>query len=337
MCACTGLIAAPAMAQRQVMAINGTAMKLVLLNPADGSMINASFISGATGAQAWTTPRDCLQVGSEIWISDQGSGHIWRYSLAGAPLGSVASGINNNRGMELVGNTVYLANFGTGSGAPGQAIIRLNTSGVIQSNFPVSDPFDVLAFNGDLLVSNIATDDIDRYSLAGTFIATWHNSNGTTGINFPEQLARTSTGGVIAAGFSSPAGIYEYNSVGTQVNYFNQGTGGIRGVFELDSMDILYTDDNGIHVYSRAGQSSSNVATGFVGAYINIVVFPAACYANCDGSTAPPILNANDFQCFLNRFAAADSYANCDGSTASPVLNANDFQCFLNAFAAGCS
>ncbi len=62
----------------------------------------------------------------------------------------------------------------------------------------------------------------------------------------------------------------------------------------------------------------------------------AACYANCDGSTAPPVLNVNDFNCFLNRFAAGDSYANCDASTAPPVLNVNDFNCFLNRFAAGC-
>ena len=34
--------------------------------------------------------------------------------------------------------------------------------------------------------------------------------------------------------------------------------------------------------------------------------------------------------------AAADIAANCDGSTVAPVLNANDFQCFLNKFAAGC-
>lgn len=58
--------------------------------------------------------------------------------------------------------------------------------------------------------------------------------------------------------------------------------------------------------------------------------------ANCDGSTAPPRLNANDFQCFLNRFAAGESSANCDGSTSPPTLNANDFQCFLNLFAGGC-
>jgi hypothetical protein len=60
------------------------------------------------------------------------------------------------------------------------------------------------------------------------------------------------------------------------------------------------------------------------------------CPANCDRSTIPPILNVNDFQCFLNRFASGDPSANCDGSTIPPVLNVNDFQCFLNLFAAGC-
>jgi hypothetical protein len=62
-----------------------------------------------------------------------------------------------------------------------------------------------------------------------------------------------------------------------------------------------------------------------------------SCYPNCDQSTSPPILNANDFQCFLNKYAAGDTYANCDGSTNPPILNANDFQCFLNKYAAGCS
>jgi hypothetical protein len=62
-----------------------------------------------------------------------------------------------------------------------------------------------------------------------------------------------------------------------------------------------------------------------------------SCYANCDASTVPPVLNVADFGCFLNRFAAGDSDANCDSSTAPPVLNVNDFACFLNRFAAGCS
>lgn len=69
------------------------------------------------------------------------------------------------------------------------------------------------------------------------------------------------------------------------------------------------------------------------------------CYPNCDGSTTPPILNVDDFTCFVNEFAGAQSlthaqqvthFANCDGSTTPPVLNVEDFTCFINAFASGC-
>jgi hypothetical protein len=69
------------------------------------------------------------------------------------------------------------------------------------------------------------------------------------------------------------------------------------------------------------------------------------CYANCDGSTTAPVLNVEDFSCFINEFAAAQllpheqqltHYANCDESTTAPVLNVEDFTCFINAFAQGC-
>lgn len=69
------------------------------------------------------------------------------------------------------------------------------------------------------------------------------------------------------------------------------------------------------------------------------------CYANCDGSTAPPVLNIDDFTCFITEFAQAQTlpvaqqithYANCDRSTSAPILNIEDFTCFINAFAAGC-
>lgn len=59
-------------------------------------------------------------------------------------------------------------------------------------------------------------------------------------------------------------------------------------------------------------------------------------YANCDGSTLPPVLSALDFACFLDRYRANDPYANCDGSTAAPVFNALDFSCFFQRYRAGC-
>jgi len=90
---------------------------------------------------------------------------------------------------------------------------------------------------------------------------------------------------------------------------------------------------NGPTIY--VGGWAQNAETGFHEAVLWIGTVP--CYANCDGSTAGPSLTANDFQCFLNKFATADPTANCDGSSVTPILNANDFQCFLNAFAARCS
>jgi hypothetical protein len=73
-----------------------------------------------------------------------------------------------------------------------------------------------------------------------------------------------------------------------------------------------------------------------MGWQINIINGTPQCYANCDGSTAAPVLNVLDFNCFLNQFSGGAAYANCDGSTAEPVLNVLDFNCFLNRFAAGC-
>jgi hypothetical protein len=95
-------------------------------------------------------------------------------------------------------------------------------------------------------------------------------------------------------------------------------------------------------VAGTAGQPDAGVLAG--GTFVLISGFWGAtgssstptCYANCDQSTQPPILNVADFSCFLTKFAAGDPYANCDGSTQEPVLNVADFSCFLGKFAAGC-
>jgi hypothetical protein len=52
----------------------------------------------------------------------------------------------------------------------------------------------------------------------------------------------------------------------------------------------------GTLILNAAGGLSSNICPLYV-------VGTTPCYANCDNSTVPPILNVNDFQCFLNKFA----------------------------------
>jgi uncharacterized membrane protein len=106
-----------------------------------------------------------------------------------------------------------------------------------------------------------------------------------------------------------------------------------RGATGLDGVNLITAHSispDGTIIVGGAHDASGNPRAYI--ARLNAI----GCYTNCDGSTAPPVLNANDFQCFLNLFAIGDPRANCDGSTVSPTLNANDFQCFIVHFAAGC-
>ncbi len=52
----------------------------------------------------------------------------------------------------------------------------------------------------------------------------------------------------------------------------------------------------------KAAGGFYTLASGFWSTFV-----PDPCYVNCDASTSPPILNINDFNCFLNKFAAGCS------------------------------
>jgi hypothetical protein len=134
------------------------------------------------------------------------------------------------------------------------------------------------------------------------------------------------TGAVVPIGFLG-AGITDCN--------------GLAVVDNGDLYTINATTDQLLKINPATGAATVVGATGglFGAGYGMSAVLSSgtSCYANCDGSTATPFLNVNDFTCFMNRFAAGDSYANCDGSTVPPVLNVNDFTCFNNKFAAGCA
>jgi len=110
-----------------------------------------------------------------------------------------------------------------------------------------------------------------------------------------------------------------------QINLAQYAGQNITIAFKFDSVDGVNNTFRGWHV------DNVKVVASTIGCQA------PACYANCDGSTIPPILNVSDFICFQTKYAAGDPYANCDGSTIPPILNVSDFICFQNLFAAGCS
>jgi hypothetical protein len=110
----------------------------------------------------------------------------------------------------------------------------------------------------------------------------------------------------------------EGNATGT---WLGSPTGGGFRAFSLDGGATFVVEP----IPSNLGQGAIRIEVA------------GSCYPNCDNSSSTPLLTANDFLCFLNKFANNDPYANCDGSTGIPSLTSNDFQCFLNKFAAGCT
>jgi hypothetical protein len=120
-------------------------------------------------------------------------------------------------------------------------------------------------------------------------------------------------------------------------------------------MVMRYSGD-GADLWLQAGPMIHALAPGspadFFAAGETLATIPSAtvarygCYANCDDSTVQPVLNVEDFACFINEFAHAitlpyqqqiEHYANCTGGVnPPPVLNVEDFTCFMMKFAQGC-
>ncbi len=294
--ACFGLLAstlASAASAQDLMIVESTTDRVMLFSAADGTLINDTFIDLTTATPSPSTPVEAIEVGNEIWISDQIADTVFRYSADGTTfLGTATTGRDNMRGIALANGSVYVTNSGTGGAAYGDVLKEYATDGTLLNTHPVGDPFDVIDYGGSLLIANIAGEDIEEYAYDGTFIGIFHDSDGITGIDFPEQLAAVGNGNVLAAGFSAPSGIYEYDSTGAQINFYDPGNSGLRGVALLDNGDIIYTTGSGVFTYNIASGLSTQTHAGVSGRFItrvggNISSGMAYCFGDGSGATCP--------------------------------------------------
>lgn len=216
--------------------------RVLKLNAFDGSIVDANFITNT----AFATPIASIQVGSQIWISDQGTDSIYRYSDTGTLLGTISGPLDNIRGINVVNGQVWVTNAGTANG--GQiGIYRYDFSGGLLGNFAPgtgsgsTSPWDVKQFGNEVYVTDSASDDIDRYDLNGAYLGKFYNSPGSADLNFPEQLA-TFNNEVAVAGFSLPTGVYRFNSSGTKIGSYDVSLSlGLRGLHQLGDGNLVAT------------------------------------------------------------------------------------------------
>ena len=199
---------------------------------------------------------------------------------------------------------------------------------------------------------NIGTGDADMYqfricsptsfsatTVGGTSIDTQlflFNANGN-GVAFDDDDPQGATlQSRLTSAFTSslPAGVFNL-AVST---YDRDATSGGQEIW-IDTPFNVERAPDGPGAAGAVNAWSGSGATGAYTVFLTGSCYSQAgggCYANCDNSTTPPVLNVADFTCFLQRYAAGQSYANCDLSTQPPVLNVADFTCFLQRYAAGC-
>jgi uncharacterized protein (TIGR03382 family) len=267
--ACVGAAVGVAQGQTYVMGVASTNDAVHLFDATTGALFQQNFIDLlAVGAR---TPKHALQVGNQIWVSDQLDDKIFRFDLSGSFIGEIGGALDNIKGMEVVGNQVWVTNAGSNNGATGNSIVFIDsTSYAITGSVATNGSlFDLINYNGQILAGNIGNESLEVYDLSGNLVSTFVSSDGISGIDFPQQLFVRGNGNVLAAGFSTPSGVFEYDVFGNSLGIVAGLDRGPRGVLELLNGDVMWTTGTGFFV------GETEVLGGSSGQYLSFVVIPA--------------------------------------------------------------
>ncbi len=240
--------------------------RVCALSPMDGSVINANFIP--TNTVLFDSPKHALPTPTgAILVADQVKDAIHEFDGFGNYIRTIANlpnnQIDNIRGIAIRDGKLYVT---VASGTLQNTIQRFNLDGTGQETFigaaQLNSPFAIYFRENDMLVSNsTATVLIRRFDLDGAFLGQW----GGTTIRFPQQITRRhSNGNFLVAGFSPPAGIYEFDSAGNQVAYYAVSSGP-RGAYELENGLILFTDSAGVKVFDPTAPNPASTVQTILG------------------------------------------------------------------------
>ncbi|MBX3461796.1 MAG: hypothetical protein KF830_01380 [Planctomycetes bacterium] len=315
----------PATAQQLLIVPNTTSLHVAAFDPVDGSLVDAGFTPMLDGGGARV---GAIGVNGEVWVTEQTTDRIVRYSACGDVLGVIGptfpgGGLDNIRGLNLIGGIVYVANDGNLNGATADSLVTFDTAGNWLATYPLTglqSPYSIIPWLGDLLVTGSSGgDDVRRFTTSGASVGTFHNS-GTIG--FAHQISPASDGNVWVAGFSTTQGIYKLDATSGAI-LSTITASGPRGVYELQNGNLLWTNGTGAWVYDMSSMTSTLVASGqsyHIAPYTNQTACNRRLGAGCHDYLVSD--NSSLFQFFADIPSAK---AALDGNALQFVMTANGY------------
>lgn len=232
-----------------------------MYSPVDGSYLGDFHIDDPATADVLQTPIEAfLGPDGVIWVTDQVSDGAFRFDLDGTYLGQPVTGLDNCRGASHDGTNVFIA---TSNG-----VFEYTPAGV-QVASHADESFDVLHLpDGRFLIADTAaTDGIERWESDWTLPMTLFATS------FPEQVSpMISTSNYLTATFTSNS-LIEFMLDGTIVREIVQpgGLGGLRGVYELENGQWIFTNASGVHTLDPNSGAVVTVRSGIQARFVNRV------------------------------------------------------------------
>ena len=219
--------------------------------PATGDLLDPAFITYPESLG--TTTHIILNAAQDgFLVSSQTENVVHSFNLDGeyqgifAPIGGADTSVMGNiRGMVISPWGTLLVTSATGN-----KVVEFDADGGYVRDFitsgagGISGPWYVVFREDDVLVA-ASSGNIYRYDHSGQPLSVWQGE-----INFPQQLYRQANGNVLAAAFSSPAGVWELDPNGVQIARYT-GVSSNRGVYPLGNGNILTTNSGGVHEIDR--------------------------------------------------------------------------------------
>lgn len=285
--------AMPAAAQDVLLIPDSTTDRVWAFSAVDGGLIDNAFINDpgtVGGINVFDRPLEVL-LGSDgnLLVSDQFSDVVSEF----APDGSFIRVFSNAgvRDTDVMDN-IRGGHVLTAGPHAGSVLItnsgRLNDLVISQKNVKSFDPddgseqpdfafnryggirgpFDVIEYNGEVLVADEGQDKIVRYTLDGKFNEQFVNSISLPQLDFPQQMAVAGNGNLLVCSFSNGV-ILEFDPGANLVGQYDPGTLDLyRGIAELDNGNLLVTTTTGVYEVTRAGVVVDVEATGTEFRYI---------------------------------------------------------------------